>query len=48
MTLPTAFTLEVALALAVALSHAQTAAAVAKVNGKETPLSRADDHAAAA
>src|SRR3954468_7664357 len=42
MTVPTAGMLAIALTFAVASSHAQSAGAVAKVNGKEIPQSRAD------
>ncbi len=42
MTLSTVLTLAVALVVAVAPSRAQSAAAVAKVNGKEIPQARAD------
>ncbi len=42
VTAPTAMMLAIALTFAVASSHAQSAGAVAKVNGKEIPQSRAD------
>src|SRR3979490_1659327 len=42
MTVPTALMLAIALTVAVAPSRAQSAGAVAKVNGKDIPQSRAD------